>query len=94
MSCVARHYFILKANLIQELYKSTMTGVLLGQEKLTRNTAIAKTHFYMFKNITDGCQIIFIRTKCLSRISMETKGCLGVLQKNIYAISLNYNTET
>lgn len=55
-----------------------------------KNTAIAKTHFYMFKNITDGCQIIFSRTKCLSRVLMKTKDCLGVLHKpcvSIYAIS-------
>lgn len=81
MSCIAHHYFVRKANLIQKLYKSTTTGVVLGQEKLTQNAAVAKTHFYMFKNITDGCQIIFIRTKCLSRSLMETEGCLDVVQK-------------
>ncbi len=50
-----------------------MTDVLPGQEKSAQNTATAKTHFYMFKNITDGCQIIFIRTKGPSRIVIETK---------------------
>lgn len=61
-----------------------MTGVLLGQENSAQNTATAKTHFYMFKNITEGCQIIFIRTKCLSRILIETKDCIGPLQKPLF----------
>ena len=82
MSCVACHYFTLKANLAQKLYKSTKwTACCWGQEKSAQNTATAKTHFYTLKNITRGCQIIFRRTKRLSKSLIETKGCLGVLQK-------------
>lgn len=56
--------------------------VWLGQEKSAQNTATAKTHFYVFRNITEGCQIIFITTKSLSKMLIETKGCFGVLQQS------------
>lgn len=64
MRCVACLYFALRADPNQKLCKiHKMTGELLGQEKSAQNTATAKTHFYMFKYITEGCQITFVRTK-------------------------------
>lgn len=71
-----------------------MTGMLLGQENSAQNTVTAKTHFYMFKNITEGSQIIFIRIKQLSRILIETKGCLGVLQIPLVSINIACPSQT
>lgn len=55
--------------------------MLQGQEKCAKNIATAKTHCYMFKNIKEGCQMIFMGTQRQSRIPIETKGCPSLLQK-------------
>lgn len=66
MCCAAPLHFTIKLNLTPEaLQIHKMTGTLLGQEKSAQNTATAKRHFHMFKNITPGCQIVFVRTEPL-----------------------------
>lgn len=59
---------------VVQLCKSRMTVAPVRQEKSTQSATKAKTHYYVFKNITDSGQIILIRAKIPSRILMKTKG--------------------
>lgn len=59
---------------VEQLCKSRMTVAPVRQEKSTQSATMAKTHYYVFKNITDGGQIILIRANIPSRILMKTKG--------------------